>query len=71
LQHCTWKKRGWIRHHQDFDVLVCWRDVGQARFPRKSVMARQFLAIPAVSATAERVSSFAGLKPLRPAQISV
>ena len=31
---------------QDVDVLVWWRDVGQARFPR---------------ATAERVFSFAGL----------
>jgi hypothetical protein len=46
---------------QDVDVLAWWRDVGQARFPRISVMARQFLAIPAVSATAERVFSFAGL----------
>ena len=33
----------------------------QARFPRIAVMARQFLAIPASSATAERVFSFAGL----------
>ena len=32
-----------------------------SRFPRISVMARQFLAIPAASATAERVFSFAGL----------
>ncbi len=46
---------------QDVDVLVWWRDVGQARFPHIAVMARQFLAIPAVSATAERVFSFAGL----------
>ena len=46
---------------QDVDVLVWWRDVGQARFPRIAVMARQFLAIPVVSATAERVFSFAGL----------
>ena len=46
---------------QDVDVLVWWRDVGQARFPRIAVMARQFLAIPAASATAERVFSFAGL----------
>ena len=46
---------------QDVDVLVCWRDVGQARFPRISVMARQFLAIPAASAKVERVFSFAGL----------
>jgi len=46
---------------QDVDVLVWWRDVGQARFPRIAVMARQFLAIPASSATAERVFSFAGL----------
>ena len=43
------------------NTLVWWRDVGQARFPRISVMARQFLAIPATSATAERVFSFAGL----------
>ena len=47
---------------QDVDVLVWWRDVGQARFPRITVMARQFLAIPASSATAERVFSFAGLR---------
>ena len=46
---------------QDVDVLVWWRDVGQARFPRITVMARQFLTIPASSATAERVFSFAGL----------
>ena len=46
---------------QDVDVLVWWRDVGQARFPRIAVMARQFLAIPAASVTAERVFSFAGL----------
>ena len=46
---------------QDFDVLVWWRDVGQARFPRIAVMARQFLSIPEASATAERVFSFAGL----------
>ena len=46
---------------QDVDVLVWWRDVGRARFPRIAVMTRQFLAIPAASATAERVFSFAGL----------
>ena len=46
---------------QDVDVFVWWRDVGQARFPRFAVMARQFLAIPADSATSERVFSFAGL----------
>ncbi len=37
------------------------RDVGQARFPGISVIARQFLAIPAASATSRRVSSFDGL----------
>ncbi len=37
------------------------KDVGQARFPHISVMARQFLTIPAASATAERAFSFAGL----------
>ena len=41
---------------QDVDVLV-----GRARFPRIAVMTRQFLSIPAASATAERVFSFAGL----------
>ena len=46
---------------QDVDVLVWWRDVGQAHFPRIAVMTRQFLAIPVASATAERVFSFAGL----------
>ena len=46
---------------QDVDVLVWWRDVGQARFPRITVMARQILAIPESSTTAERVFSFAGL----------
>ena len=46
---------------QDVDVLVWWRDVGRARFPRIAVMTRQFLAIPAASATAERLFSFAGL----------
>ena len=30
---------------QDVDVLVWWRDVGQARFPRIAVMARQFLRL--------------------------
>ena len=52
---------------QDVDFLVWWRDVGQARFLRISVMARQLLTIPAASATTERVFSFTGL---RPAQIS-
>ena len=33
---------------QDVDFLIWWRDVGQARFPRIAVMARQFLAIPAL-----------------------
>ena len=46
---------------QDVDVLVWWRDVGQARFPRIAVIDRQFLTIPVTSATAERVFSFAGL----------
>ena len=46
---------------QDVDVQVWWRDVGRARFPRIVVMTRQFLTIPAASATAERVFSFAGL----------
>jgi hypothetical protein len=46
---------------QDVDVLVWWRDVGRARFPRITLMTRQFLAIPAASATGERVFSFAGL----------
>ena len=46
---------------QDVDVLVWWRDVGQARFPHITVMDRQFLTIPAVSATTERVFNFTGL----------
>ena len=46
---------------QDVDVLVWWRDVGQARFPRIAVMTRQFLTIPVPSATVERVFTFAGL----------
>ena len=46
---------------QDVDVLVWWRDVGQARFPRIAVMTRQFLASPAASVTSEREFSFAGL----------
>ena len=46
---------------KDVDVLVWWRDVGQVRFPGIVVMSRQFLTIPAVSATDERVLSFAGL----------
>ncbi len=46
---------------QDVDVLVWWRDVGQAHFPRIAVMTRQFLVIPVASVTAERVFSFAGL----------
>ncbi len=46
---------------QDTDVLVWWRDVGQARFPHIDVMTRQFLSIPEDSATVERVFSFAGL----------
>jgi len=37
---------------QDVDVLVWWRDVGQPRFPHITVMTRQFLTIPAASATA-------------------
>ena len=46
---------------QDVDILVWWRDVGQVRFPRISVMTRQFLSIPATSTTDERVFSFTGL----------
>ena len=46
---------------QDVDVLVWWRDVGQARFPRIAVMTRQFLTVPVASVTSERVFSFAGL----------
>ena len=46
---------------QDVDVLVWWRDVGQARFPRIPVMTRQFLTIPVASVTVERVFSFGGL----------
>ena len=46
---------------EDIDVLVWWRDVGQARFPRITVMSRQFLGIPVTSTTTERVFSFAGL----------
>jgi hypothetical protein len=46
---------------QDVDVLVWWRDVGQARFPRIVIMTRQFLTIPPASATTERVFSFTGL----------
>ena len=42
---------------QDVDVLVWWRDVGHTRFPRITVMTRQFLTIPVSSATAERVFS--------------
>jgi hypothetical protein len=45
----------------DVDVLLWWRDIGQVQFPRIAVMARQYLAIPASSATSERVFSFAGL----------
>ena len=41
--------------------LVWWTDVGQARFPRITVVSRQFLTIPVDSATTERVFSFAGL----------
>ena len=36
-----------------------------------SVMVSQFLSIPVVSATTERVFCFAGLTPLRPLRISV
>jgi hypothetical protein len=46
---------------QDVDVLVWWRDVGQARFPHIAIMTRQFLSIPEASATVARVFSFAGL----------
>ncbi len=46
---------------QDVDVLVWWTDVGRARFPHIAVMSRQFLSIPAASATTERVFRFAGL----------
>ena len=54
---------------QDVDILVWWRDVGQGRFPRISVMTCQFLPIPTVRTTVERVFSFAGLT-LGPPQIS-
>ena len=44
---------------QDVDVLVWWRDVENE--DKLVFLSRQFLAIPAASATAERVFSFAGL----------
>ena len=44
---------------QDFDVLVWWRDVENE--DKLIFLSRQFLTIPVVSATAERVFSFAGL----------
>ena len=50
---------------QDVDVLVWWRDVGQVRFPHNDIMTRQFLVIPAASATDERVFSFPGLRPVQ------
>jgi hypothetical protein len=43
---------------QDVDVLVWWRDVGQARFPRIAVMTRQFLTMSTTSTTVERVFNF-------------
>jgi hypothetical protein len=46
---------------QYVDVLVLWRDVGQARFPHIAVMTRQILTIPESSTTVERVFSFTGL----------
>ena len=46
---------------QDVDVLPWCRDVRQARFPRITVIERQFLAIPEASETSRRVSSIAGL----------
>ena len=63
-QHRNLKQRGWIGHHQS-----CWRPClsvegrrpGQARFPRISVMERQFLTISPVIATTERLFSFVGL----------
>jgi hypothetical protein len=45
-------------------MLTSWSGEGTSDklvFPHISVMARQFLAIPAASVTAERVFSFAGL----------
>ena len=44
---------------QDVDVLVWWRDVENE--DKLVFLARQFLVIPAASATVERVFSFAGL----------
>ena len=44
-------ERGGIKHHPDVDVLVWWRDVGQGRFPRITVMSGQFLSIPVASTT--------------------
>jgi hypothetical protein len=46
---------------QDVDVLVWWRDVGRARFPRITLRTRQYLTIPVDSPTTERVFGFAGL----------
>ena len=52
-----------ITQDVDITVLVWWRDVGQVRFPRITVMTRQFMTIPVDSATtvSERVFSFTGL----------
>jgi hypothetical protein len=59
-QRCNWQERGWIRDiTQDVDVLVWWRDVGQARFPRIAVMmTRQFLAMHDVTVTVPTVLAF-------------
>ena len=43
----------------DTDILVWWAE-HEEKFPHLSVMARQFLGVPATSASAERLFSIAG-----------
>ena len=41
-------------------VLDWWRNIGQHDYPHVALMARQFLAIPATSASVERLFSTCG-----------
>ena len=59
--HCNWKNEDGSDIPQDVDVLFWWRDVGEDRFPRTSVISRHFLSIPPVTATDQLLFSFAGL----------
>ena len=54
-----YKKLNQISWKTDWDALNWWRD-HQLQYPNLSVMARQYLGVPATSASVERLFSVVG-----------